>query len=462
VFGTTPDARCDPEVFRKDAAMIKNAASLVALTLLAAPAQAATLEGLAAYGDWRDDSPGTVRRITGKDLPPPLSTPSNEASPSVVPRPDSARLATLPGFEADVFADGLDGPRVIRIAPNGDIFVTESFAGQLRVFRAAPGGARPGKTEVFAKGLERPYGIAFYPPGADPAYVYVATPSKILRYPYRSGDLVATGPAQTVAELPGDGSHWTRDLALSPDGRTLYAAVGSQSNDAEHGARPPADRRGALESVNGPGASDGAEFERADVVAMNPDGSGRRVFATGLRNCAGLTIRPGTSDLWCVVNERDQLGDDLPPEYATHVKERAFYGWPWFYVGANEDPHHAGQRPELAGMVTAPDILIQPHSAPLGIAFYTGRQFPAEFMGDAFVALHGSWNREKRTGYKIIRLKFANGAPTGEYEDFVTGFVVDDRRVWGRPVGVAQAADGSLLFSDDGAGVIWRVSYKKP
>jgi glucose/arabinose dehydrogenase len=203
----------------------------------------------------------------------------------------------------------------------------------------------------------------------------------------------------------------------------------------------------------------GSEFERADVLAFDPDGGNKRVYATGLRNCSGMTIRLNNGELWCVVNERDMLGDDLPPDYATSVKEGQFFGWPWYYIGGRRDPRHAGERPELAERVTTPDVLIQPHSAPLGIAFYEGSQFPAHYRGDAFVALHGSWNRAKRTGYKVVRLKFQDGKPTGEYEDFLVGFVVDDTRVWGRPVGVAVAPDGSLLVSEDANGTIWRISF---
>jgi len=440
---------------------MKRIATVALLALVVSPARSEKLTGASAFGDWRSDAPGTTRKIAAQDLPAPFATPSRAERSQTVPRPEGAKLATLPGFSVDVFAEGLDGPRVIRFAPNGDMFVTESFGGFLRVFRNAPGAVKATQGEVFAASLDRPYGIAFYPPGPEPRWVYVGTPSKVLRYPYRNGDLHASGPAEVVADVPGDGGHWTRDLVFSPDGKTLYVAVGSKSNVADGLPQPSLDERTALEKAKGVGASAGQESERADVLAMNPDGSDRRVFATGLRNCSGLTIRPGTDDVWCVVNERDLLGDDLPTEYATHVKPGAFYGWPWRYIGDHEDPRHAGTRADLAGKVTTPDVLIQPHSAPLGIGFYSGGQFPAEYRGDAFVALHGSWNRAKRTGYKIIRLKFENGAPTGEYEDFVTGFVVDDARVWGRPVDAVAAPDGALLFSDDAGGKIWRVSYRK-
>ena len=272
----------------------------------------------------------------------------------------------------------------------------------------------------------------------------------MLRYPYKPGELAPLGPAETIVEkLPGGVGHWTRDIVFSPDGKRLYVAVGSKSNVAEGQTQPTKEEVAALEAEQGTGASGGAEKRRADVLVFAPDGRDEKTFATGLRNCSGVTIRPGTDGLWCVVNERDLLGDDLVPDYATQVKPGAFYGWPWYYIGANEDPRHASERPDLAGKITTPDVLIQPHSAPLGIAFYEGAQFPASYKGDAFVALHGSWNRAKRTGYKVVRLIFKDGRPIGEYEDFLTGFVLDEDRVFGRPVGVTVAPDGSLFVSED-------------
>jgi glucose/arabinose dehydrogenase len=211
--------------------------------------------------------------------------------------------------------------------------------------------------------------------------------------------------------------------------------------------------------AEGDGATAAERQDRADVLAFDPEGRGQKVFAAGLRNCVAETIAPAGDALWCVVNERDGLGDNLPPDYVTPVREGGFYGWPWYYIGDHPDPRLGGARPDLAARVTVPDVLIQPHSAPLGIAFYAGTQFPAAYRGDAFVTLHGSWNRAMRTGYKVVRLRFANGRPTGAYEDFLTGFVVSDQAVWGRPVGVAVAHDGSLLVSEDGNGTIWRVSY---
>ncbi len=304
---------------------------------------------------------------------------------------------------------------------------------------------------MFAEGLVRPFGIAFYP-SADPHWVYVATPGEIVRFAYRSGDARASSRAETIAHLPSGGVHWTRDIAFSPDDRTMFVSVGSATNDDE-GARPD-------QGATPPGASSGVERDRADVLAFDPDGSHERVFATGIRNCSGLAVQPSTGALWCAVNERDGLGDNLPPDYATPVAEGAFYGWPWYYIGDHQDPRHEGQRSDLAGRVTVPDVLFQPHSAPLGITFNESGQFPAEYEGDAFVAFHGSWNRAKRTGYKVVRLLMRDGKPTGVTEDFLTGFVADDESVWGRPVDLAVTKDGALLVTDDEGGAIWRVSWK--
>jgi hypothetical protein len=238
----------------------------------------------------------------------------------------------------------------------------------------------------------------------------------------------------------------------------MLVSVGSGGNAGEGMGRPP----GGLEvwsRVHPLGASWGSEIDRAAVLAFDPDGKNQKIFATGIRNCVGLAIQPQTATPWCSTNERDGLGDDLVPDYVTRVREGAFYGWPWFYLGDHQDPRHPGQRADLKGKITMPDVLLQAHSASLGLTFYNGSNFPAEYRGDAFAAEHGSWNRSKRTGYKVIRIRLKDGVPTGEYEDFVTGFVVDDSKVWGRPVGVAVAHDGALLISEDGNGTIWRVSH---
>jgi glucose/arabinose dehydrogenase len=263
-----------------------------------------------------------------------------------------------------------------------------------------------------------------------------------------------------VAALPV-GYHWTRDLAFMPDGR-LLVSVGSNSNIGEDVKGLPEGGIVAWAANHALGAMSGPEQDRADVLSYTPDGKDKQVYATGIRNCSGLTIQPATGEPWCVTNERDELGDNVPTDYATHVAQGAFYGWPWYYIGDHEDPRAPlkGQRPDLAGKVTTPDVLIQAHSAPLGIAFYDGGMFPAGYRGDAFVTLHGSWNRGARTGYKVVRVVFKDGKPTGEYDDFMTGFVLSADQVWGRPVGVAVGKDGSLFVTEDGSGTIWRVSYE--
>ncbi len=407
----------------------------------------------ATAADWRDDLPGTSHRITVGALPAPYATPSAGRPPALADRPAGVGLHVPPGFSVAEYAAGLDQPRTLHTASNGDVFLAESGAGRIRIFRAPDGAARPATTATFADGLTLPFGIAFWPPGPSPTFVYVAETNRVVRYPYVSGDLKARGPAQVVMPVLPDGGHWTRDLAVSPDGRTVFLSIGSSSNLAT-------DLKGAPPANQPLGAAWGDEKVRADVLALSPDGRDVRIYATGLRNCSAETIQPGRGTLWCAVNERDGLGDDLPPDYATVVQQGAFYGWPWYYIGNHQDPRMPGTRKDLAGSVTTPDILIQPHSAPLGITFYDGTQFPAAYRGDAFVALHGSWNRGQRTGYKVVRLRFANGVPTGAYEDFLTGFVVSDETVWGRPVGVTVAHDGSLLVSEDGNGSVWRIAYQ--
>ena len=442
--------------------------SLAALGALAAfaagPGLAQVRAGEAALGDWRTDQPGVVRRIAPTDLPRPFATAPSASPSAVVARPSGSMPKTLPGFTVTAFAK-LDHPRQIRVAPNGDVFVAETDAGQISILRAADGASTAPPPRVFADGLDRPFGIAFYPAGPNPKWVYVANNNTVVRFAYQAGDVKARGGPETVVAKLADstGGHTTRDVAFSRDGQTMLVSVGSGSNVAEGMAAKSSADAVAWQSGHAPGAAWGKEADRADVLAFDPQGGGRRVFAGGIRNCVTVAIEPVKGEPWCAVNERDSLGDNLPPDYVTRVRQHAFYGWPWYYIGAHEDPRLKGQRPDLADQVTIPDVLIQPHSAPLGLAFYTPRSgvaaFPAAYRGDAFVALHGSWNRSKRTGYKVVRLKMENGAATGTYEDFLTGFVADDRSVWGRPVGVAMARDGALLVTDDGSGMVWRVAY---
>jgi glucose/arabinose dehydrogenase len=430
-----------------------------ALLSFAAASAAAdpVLTGKNAFGSWQLDKPGTTRLIRPQDLPALGATPSSANMSRVVPRPAGAVPQVPAGFKIELFAEGLSGPRIIRVAPNGDIFVAETRAGRIRVLRAANGAAKPEANEIFASGLSRPFGIALYP--ADhPQWVYVANTDSVVRFPYRPGDLKASsGPETIVADLPHGSGHSTRDIVFTPDGKRMLVSVGSAGNVGEGMGRPPS----GLEAWAGEhplGAAWGYEVDRAAVLSFDPSGKDKKLFATGIRNCVGLAMQPnGTA--WCSTNERDGLGDDLVPDYVTRVKENAFYGWPWYYLGANEDPRHRGERPDLKDKITVPDVLIQAHSASLGLTFYDGSNFPAEYRGDVFAAEHGSWNRAKRTGYKIIRIRLKEGVPTGEYEDFVTGFVLNDNDVWGRPVGVAVAHDGALLISEDGNGTIWRVSH---
>ena len=430
-----------------------------------APGETEVLTGAAAYGDWSTDKPGLRRKITAADLPAPYATRSAANGPSVVRQPQGVKPKVPPGFSVEPFATGLSGPRLIRVAPNGDIFIAETYSGRVRVIHAADGAAKPEKLEVFAQGLDEPFGIAFYPPGPDPKWVYVADTNAILRFPYMNGDLSARGEPEVVVKGLPTGGHTTRDVIFSPDGSKMYVSVGSASNDADS-LRGEATQEEGFIGSHPLGAAWGREENRADVLVFDPQGHAGRIFATGLRNCVGLAIHPQTKDLWCSTNERDGLGDDLPPDYMTRVKEGSFFGWPWYYIGAHRDPRHKGEREDLAEKVSVPDVLLQPHSAPLAMAFYeppsgaASGAFPKEFHGDAFVALHGSWNRSKRTGYKVVRIKLDHGASRGEYQDFLTGFVTGDANVWGRPVGVAVAHDGALIVSEDGNGTLWRITWQ--
>jgi len=394
------------------------------------------------YTDFRFEEPGKIRKITVQDLPAPYVTESASNGPELVARPDGAWPKAPAGFTVQQYATGLDNPRLIRTAPNGDLFLAESSSGKIRVFRGIGSDSKPELAAVFVSGLNQPYGIAFYPPGDNPQWVYVGNTDSVVRFPYRNGDLKATGPAQHLVDLPHGGGHWTRDVQFTADGKKMFVAVGSSSNVDDPDTTP-------------------AEKNRADILEFNPDGSGMRVYAYGIRNAgAGLAIHPQTKELWCSVNERDGLGDNLVPDYITHVVEGGFYGWPWWYIGSHQDPRHAGKHPELKDKVIVPDVLLQPHNASLEMTFYEGKQFPAEYQGDIFSSEHGSWNRSVRTGYEVIRVPMhQTGRASGEYEDFVTGFAVDNGHVWGRPVGITVAPDGSLLVTDDGSNSIWRISY---
>ncbi|MGA8237794.1 MAG: PQQ-dependent sugar dehydrogenase, partial [Candidatus Sulfotelmatobacter sp.] len=287
-----------------------------------------------------------------------------------------------------------------------------------------------------------PYGLAFYPPGPDPQWLYVGSTSELVRFPYHNGDLKASGAPEHIADLPNTGGHWTRAVAFSKDGKRLFVAVGSGSNINDPDTHP-------------------TEKDRADILVCDPANCVLSVYAYGIRNAGGgIAVDPETGELWCSVNERDALGDNLVPDYITHVEEGGFYGWPWWYMGGHQDPRLQGKHPELKDRVIVPDVLLQPHNASLELTFYEGQQFPAEYKGDIFASEHGSWNKAVRVGYEVIRVPLhQTGHASGEYEDFLTGFVLPDGNVWGRPVGITVAPDGSLLVSDDGSDSIWRVSY---
>ncbi|MGD0347652.1 MAG: PQQ-dependent sugar dehydrogenase [Terracidiphilus sp.] len=461
--------------FSAFAGLVVLAGALFALGAAAAqtPPQHPVLTGQAAFTDAAHESPGIRRHLTVADLPEPAPDQSVDNGPNIVPRPANAWPIAPQGFKVELYTTGLDNPRLIRFAPNGDLFLAESETGKIKVFRGVDASGKPKETSVFAEGLHQPFGIAFYPNNGHPKWVYIGDTDAIVRFPYHDGDLVASGPMEQIADLPGGGrlrggGHWTRDLVFTQDGSKLLASVGSHSNVDDADTHPE-------------------EFHRADVLEFTPEGKFIEIYASGLRNCVGEAINPTTGELWCSTNERDALGNNLVPDYVTHVQEGGFYGWPWWYMGPHQDPRHEGKHPELKSKVITPDILVNPHFASLEMTFYptTGalslnpacasvpkpapcppglapaHAFPPEYRGDGFAAEHGSWNRAQRTGYEVIRLPMHNGHATGEYEDFLTGFTVGsgDGDVWGRPVGVAVAPDGSLFVSDDGSRSIWHVIY---
>ncbi len=390
-----------------------------------------------------------------QQLPPPFHSPWFRRPTAVVEMPEGRRLTVPEGFTVNAFADDLQHARWMALAPNGDVFLAESRRGQVTVLRDADADGVAEARHTFARDLSRPFGLAFWR-----EFLYVGNNDAVVRFAYSTGQLEATGPPETLASLPPSDraldrdtaerlgiplsqtrgyNHWTRNLIFNPAGTKLYVTIGSATN-----ATPDDDPR------------------RAAISEFNPDGTGHRVFAGGLRNPVGLAWYPGTSVLWTAVNERDQLGDDVPPEFITSVREGGFYGWPYSYIGEHVDPTVSPARPDLVARALVPDVLLPAHSAPLGLLFYTGAQFPDEYRHNAFVALHGSINRSQLSGYSVVRIPFRDGRQAGPAESFLSGFVVrddDEKQVWGRPVGLLELRDGSLLVSDDGGNRIWRVSY---
>ena len=385
-----------------------------------------------------EPEPLAHHEVTAATLPAPFVTPSVSNAPRIVPRPDGARLNLPPGFEIATYAEGgFQEPRWMTLAPNGDVFLADSSAGVVYVLRDTQGKGVADTRFVFESGLHQPFGLAFWG-----GYLYVGNTDSVVRFRYKPGQTEAEDFFQRVCDLPAKGynSHWTRNVLFSPDGSKMYVSVGSGTN-----------------------VSVEADPMRGTINEYNPDGSGHRFVTQGTRNPIGLAFNPVTGKLWAAVQERDGLGDDLTPDYLIEVKDGSFYGWPFAYAGPHEDPRHKGEQPDLVARSIVPDVMFQSHSAVLGLVFYQGAMFPGDYRGDAFVAMHGSWNRSKRTGYKVVRVRFKDGRPVGGYDDFVTGWMLNEnsRDVWGRPVGLLVLLDGSLLIADDGGNKIWRVTYKR-
>ncbi len=371
------------------------------------------------------DKPGMIFHVLPADLPAPYATPGVANWSETVARPANAKPEVPQGFSVSIFATGLSDPRWMTVAPNGDVFLAEAKAGKITLLRG-------GKASTFATGFDYPHGLALH----DGA-LYVGDREAVWRLAYTEGAMKPGARTRVTKDsFGGKSGHITRDIAFAPDG-TLYVAIGSANNIAEE--KPP----------------------RASVQKITADGR-LQTFASGLRNPVGIVFYPGTDDLYVTVNERDGYGDGLVPDYLTRIAQGDFLGWPYAYIGHHPDPDFGAKRPDLVARTKTPDLLFQSHSAPLGLVFYEGTQFPASYKGDAFVALHGSWNSAAPTGYKVVRVKFANGRPVGGYENFATGFWqsgTTPAQVWGRPAGLAVAKDGSLLIADDEGKTVWRVAY---
>jgi glucose/arabinose dehydrogenase len=364
-------------------------------------------------------------------LPPPFATKSSPNPPDGTQPPQDFLPSVPSGFKVNLFAKDFKEPRWLTVAPNGDVFLADSGAGKILILRDTQKKGSAGQTDVFAEGLNRPFGIVFHE-----NFVYVGDTDAVLRFPYDPKTSKRLGGSQKLMSLP-HGGHWTRGLAFSADGKHLFVSVGSSSNiDIETDTR------------------------RAAVTICDPDGKNARLYATGLRNAVDIAIEPSSGQLWASINERDGMGDDLPPDYFTSVKDGGFYGWPYSYIGDNVDPRVKPQRPDLVAAAIVPDVLLGAHRAPLQFVFYSGEQFPESYRGGVFLAEHGSWNRSLRAGYQVVFIPFKDGRPSSDPQPFLTGMVPDPSKseVNGRPVGVAVAQDGSLLVSDDSANVVYRVS----
>jgi glucose/arabinose dehydrogenase len=385
---------------------------------------------------------GTETTMT-PELPAPYATPSVRKSSRVIGWGNGQQPKVPAGFSVEKYAEGFDNPRWIYVAPNNDVFICEAKTGKnpanrITLFRDTNADGLPDLRKIFLDNLNRPLGMlvlgnAFYVGNTDGVY----------QFPYSTGETNITAPGKKILDLPslGYNNHWTRNLIANREGTKIYVSVGSGSNNAEHGIEK--------------------EKNRANILEINPDGTGFNVYASGLRNPVGMDWQPGTNILWTAVNERDNLGDELVPDYATSVQRGGFYGWPYAYFGQHEDPRLAGQRPDLVAKTIVPDVNLGAHTASLGLEFYNGNMFPAHYKNGMFIGQHGSWNRSSFSGYKVVFVPFANGK-AGTPEDFMTGFIANEanNEVYGRPVGVAELPDGSLLVADDGGNIIWRVSSK--
>jgi glucose/arabinose dehydrogenase len=392
-----------------------------------------------------DDAPGREYLVKPADLPPPFATPSASNSADQVRRKPGQRPVAVSGYDVAIFAQGLNNPRWMTVAPNGDVFLAQPAIDEVTLLVDANGDGRADDSVPFVTRMDTPHGLALHG-----GYLYIADLRGISRVLYLAGQRRATSAPEPVTPpgaFGGSGGHWTRNIAFSADGRHVFAAIGSASNIGEEPS------------------------PRATVTRFNADGTNGGTYASGLRNPVGIAVHPETGELYVVVNERDGLGDGLVPDYLTRVREGEFFGWPYAYIGGNPQPRFAERRPDLVARSIVPDVLFESHSAPLGLVFANSEQFPPDWRDDAFVALHGSWNAAQPTGYKVVRVPFENGRPVGGYVNFVTGFRIGTETGWGgtataqvfgRPAGLALWRDGSLLIADDGGDVIWRVYRKAP